>query len=32
MNWWIVSAKMEETRLSRLQKLIEASVIGKRIR
>jgi uncharacterized protein YdeI (YjbR/CyaY-like superfamily) len=31
MNWFIVSAKKEETRRSRLQKLIEASSGGKRI-
>lgn len=32
MNWWIVSAKKEETRLGRLQKLIDASVAAERIR
>jgi len=32
MNWWIVSAKKEETRLGRLQKLIDASVASERIR
>jgi uncharacterized protein YdeI (YjbR/CyaY-like superfamily) len=31
MNWWIVSAKQEETRLKRLDKLIEESAKGKRI-
>ena len=31
MNWWIVSAKQEETRLKRLDKLIEASANGKRL-
>jgi uncharacterized protein YdeI (YjbR/CyaY-like superfamily) len=29
--WWVVSAKKEETRLKRLQKLIEFSARGKRI-
>src|SRR5207253_5267652 len=32
MNWWIVSAKREETRLMRLDKLIEASAKGQRVR
>jgi uncharacterized protein YdeI (YjbR/CyaY-like superfamily) len=32
MNWWIVSAKLEETRLKRLEQLIEHSAQGKRIR
>jgi uncharacterized protein YdeI (YjbR/CyaY-like superfamily) len=32
MNWWIVSAKQEETRLKRLDKLIEASAQGLRLR
>ena len=32
MNWWIVSAKQEETRLKRLDKLIEESAAGRRIR
>jgi len=32
MNWWIVSAKREETRLARLDKLIEASGRRERIR
>ncbi|MDX6383437.1 MAG: hypothetical protein QOK48_1010 [Blastocatellia bacterium] len=31
MNWWIVSAKQEETRLKRLAKLIEASAAGRRL-
>jgi len=31
MGWWIVSAKKEETRLARLEKLIEASARGERI-
>ena len=31
MNWWIVSAKKEETRLQRLSKLIEASARGQRL-
>ena len=32
MNWWIVSAKQEETRLKRLNKLIEESEQGRRMR
>ena len=32
MNWWIVSAKREETRLKRLDKLIEESAQGRRMR
>ena len=32
INWWIISAKQEETRLKRLDKLIEASVQGRRMR
>ena len=32
MNWWIVSAKQEETRLKRLDKLIEESAAGRRMR
>lgn len=32
MNWWVVSAKQEETRLKRLQTLIEASAEGRRLR
>jgi uncharacterized protein YdeI (YjbR/CyaY-like superfamily) len=32
MNWWIVSAKREETRLARLSKLIRASENSERIR
>src|SRR6266496_3718180 len=31
MNWWIVSAKKEETRLKRLEQLIEESAAGRRI-
>jgi len=31
MNWYIVSAKQEETRLKRLDKLIEASAQGRRL-
>lgn len=31
MTWWIVSAKREETRLQRLEKLIEVSAQGKRM-
>jgi len=29
--WWVVSARKEETRLKRLQKLIEESYEGQRI-
>jgi len=32
MNWFVVSAKREETRLKRLQQLIEYSAQGKRMR
>jgi uncharacterized protein YdeI (YjbR/CyaY-like superfamily) len=32
MNWWVVSAKREETRLKRLEQLIEESAQGKRMR
>jgi uncharacterized protein YdeI (YjbR/CyaY-like superfamily) len=32
MNWWVVSAKREETRLKRLEKLIEESAQGRRMR
>ena len=31
IGWWIVSAKKEETRLKRLEKLIEDSAKGKRL-
>ena len=31
MNWWIVSAKQEDTRLKRLDKLIEESEQGRRM-
>lgn len=30
-TWWVVSAKMEETRLKRLDKLIEDSAHGRRL-
>jgi uncharacterized protein YdeI (YjbR/CyaY-like superfamily) len=30
-NWWVVSAKKEETRLKRLEKLIQYSTRGERI-
>jgi uncharacterized protein YdeI (YjbR/CyaY-like superfamily) len=32
MNWYIVSAKQEETRLKRLDRLIQASAKGERLR
>src|SRR6266702_640535 len=32
MNWWIVCAKQEETRVKRLEQLIEVSKQGKRMR
>jgi len=32
MNWFIVSAKLEETRLKRLARVIEASANGQRLR
>jgi uncharacterized protein YdeI (YjbR/CyaY-like superfamily) len=32
MNWWVVSAKREETRIKRLEQLIEESAQGRRIR
>ena len=32
LNWWVVSAKQEETRLNRLDKLIEESAAGRRMR
>lgn len=32
MNWWVVSAKREETRLRRLDQLIEDSAQGRTIR
>jgi uncharacterized protein YdeI (YjbR/CyaY-like superfamily) len=32
MNWWVVSAKQEETKLKRLDKLIEESEQGRRMR
>ena len=31
MGWWVVSAKKEETRTARVQKLIEACAKGRRI-
>lgn len=31
MTWWIVSAKQEETRMKRLEQLIEVSAKGKRM-
>ncbi len=31
MNWWIVSAKKEETRLKRLARLTEESAAGRRV-
>ena len=31
INWWIVSAKKEETRMARLKKLISESAKGKRL-
>src|SRR6185503_4516890 len=31
MNWWILSAKREETRLQRLEKLIDYSARGQRL-
>jgi len=31
MSWWIVSAKKEETRLKRLEKLIAESAAGRRL-
>ena len=32
MNWWIVSARKEETRVKRPEQLIEVSAQGKRMR
>jgi uncharacterized protein YdeI (YjbR/CyaY-like superfamily) len=32
MNWWVVSAKQETTRLKRIEKLIEESAQGRRMR
>jgi uncharacterized protein YdeI (YjbR/CyaY-like superfamily) len=32
MNWWVVSAKQEATRLKRIDKLIEESEQGRRMR
>lgn len=31
VNWWIISAKQESTRLKRLEKLIHCSLAGQRI-
>ena len=31
MSWWVVSAKQEETRLKRLEKLITESAAGRRL-
>lgn len=31
INWWIVSAKQEETRLKRLEKLLAQSAAAKRL-
>ncbi len=31
INWWIVSAKLEETRLKRLNKLIDESAAGRKL-
>lgn len=31
VNWWVVSAKKEETRAARLEKLIQACTAGKRL-
>jgi uncharacterized protein YdeI (YjbR/CyaY-like superfamily) len=31
VGWWVVSAKKEETRLKRLENLIEASARGRRV-
>jgi uncharacterized protein YdeI (YjbR/CyaY-like superfamily) len=31
VNWWVVSAKTEETRLKRLEQLIEFSAMGEKI-
>ena len=32
LNWWVISAKQEETRIKRLEKLIEASARARRLR
>ncbi len=32
MNWWVISAKQEATRLKRLDQLIEESAAGRRMR
>ena len=31
LNWWVLSAKREETRLKRLERLIEESASGRRV-
>ena len=31
LNWWVLSAKREETRLKRLERLIEESARGRRV-
>jgi hypothetical protein len=31
MSWWVVSAKLEETRLKRLQKLIDESAASRQL-
>jgi len=31
MNWWVLSAKKEETRLKRLEQLIDDSAHGRRL-
>jgi uncharacterized protein YdeI (YjbR/CyaY-like superfamily) len=32
LSWWVVSAKQEETRRKRLEKLMEESARGRRMR
>jgi len=32
LNWWVISGKQEETRIKRLEKLIEASARARRLR
>jgi uncharacterized protein YdeI (YjbR/CyaY-like superfamily) len=31
VGWWVISAKQEETRVKRLQRLVEVSAAGKRL-
>jgi uncharacterized protein YdeI (YjbR/CyaY-like superfamily) len=31
IGWWVISAKQEETRMKRLEKLVAASAAGKRV-